>query len=133
MGSTEQKSEQSFRFDSHGAGQAKQEDGDGVDGATTDAVTQIAVAVAGDGPAYAQGSTYQTFAHSAGVLFANAVATQQRQNTLSMTHAARGLVPMTAPPRGAELAFVEGIRTEAETRDDLAALIALIRQYQSRP
>ncbi|KLB14280.1 RebB family R body protein, partial [Xanthomonas hortorum] len=49
----------------------------------TDAVTQSNVKVIGEAPAMAMGTIYQSMAHSSGILFANAVAAQQQQNTLA--------------------------------------------------
>ncbi|MBD1483492.1 R body protein RebB-like protein, partial [Xanthomonas citri pv. citri] len=47
----------------------------------TDAVTQTNVKVVGEAPAVAMSSIYQSMAHSSGILFQNAVAAQQQQDT----------------------------------------------------
>lgn len=44
----------------------------------TDAVTQANVKVVGDAPATAIGNLYQSLAHSAGILYENAVSSQQQ-------------------------------------------------------
>lgn len=49
----------------------------------TDAVTQANVKVVGEAPAFAMGSIYQSVAQSAGILFQNALASQQQQITLA--------------------------------------------------
>ena len=49
-----------------------------VNGQITDAVTQSNVKVLGDGPAMAMGAVYQSLAHSTGILYENAVSSQQQ-------------------------------------------------------
>ncbi|TXH67354.1 MAG: R body protein RebB-like protein [Lysobacteraceae bacterium] len=65
-----------------------------VDKQITDAVTQSTTAVVGESPAMAMGLVYQSEAHSMGILFENAVATQQRQNTMSMAATNVGILQM---------------------------------------
>ena len=50
------------------------------------------VAVAGEAPAMLMGTVYQTMAHSTGILFENAVAAQQQQNTLEQAAANQGVM-----------------------------------------
>lgn len=58
----------------------------------TDAITQSNVKVVGEAPAYAMGSIYQSYAHSTGILFENAVAAQQQQNTLMQAAVNQGVM-----------------------------------------
>lgn len=58
----------------------------------TDAATQNGVTVLGDSPAFALASVYQSMAHSTGLLFENAVAAQQQQNTLAQAAANQGVM-----------------------------------------
>ena len=58
----------------------------------TDAVTQSNVKVVAESPAMAISMLYQSMAHSTGILFENAVAAQQQQNTLSQAAANQGVM-----------------------------------------
>jgi Killing trait len=58
----------------------------------TDAVTQANVKVIGEAPAIAMGTLYQALANSAGILYQNAVAAQQQQNTLAIAAVSEGIV-----------------------------------------
>eukprot|EP00657_Telonema_sp_P-1_P002919 TRINITY_DN1679_c0_g1_i2.p1 TRINITY_DN1679_c0_g1~~TRINITY_DN1679_c0_g1_i2.p1 ORF type:complete len:111 (+),score=25.05 TRINITY_DN1679_c0_g1_i2:126-458(+) len=49
-----------------------------VNGQITDSVTQANVKVLGDAPAMAMGAIYQSLAHSSGILYENAVGSQQQ-------------------------------------------------------
>ena len=60
----------------------------------TDAVTQANVKVIGEAPAIAMGSIYQSLAHSIGILFENAVTTQQQQNILMQSAVTQGVILM---------------------------------------
>lgn len=58
----------------------------------TDAVTQSNVKVVGESPAMAMGNTYQTAAHSTGLMFENAVNSQNQQNILGQTATTQGVM-----------------------------------------
>ena len=58
----------------------------------TDAVTQANVKVLGEAPAMAMGQIYQSLAHSTGLLFENAVNTQQQQTMLAQAAANQGVI-----------------------------------------
>lgn len=58
----------------------------------TDAVTQSNVKVIGEAPAFAMGSIYQSFAHSTGILFENAVRQQQQMNILLQSATTQGVI-----------------------------------------
>ncbi len=49
-----------------------------VNGQITDSVTQSNVKVLGDAPAMAMGAVFQSLAHSTGILYENAVSSQQQ-------------------------------------------------------
>ncbi len=57
----------------------------------TDAVSQVNVQVLGEAPAMAMGSIYQTAAHSTGLMFQNAVNSQNNQFILAQTATAQGV------------------------------------------
>jgi hypothetical protein len=96
----------------------------------TDAVTQSNVKVIGEAPAMALGSLYQAMAHSTGVLFENAVAAQQQQNTLSQAAANMGVMQIYALDTsvGAGAAEKAG---QVGTADNLTGLLTVLNSFQS--
>ncbi len=58
----------------------------------TDAVTQSNVKVVAEAPAMALGNVYQTAAHSTGIMFENAVNTQNQQNLLGQASTTQGVM-----------------------------------------
>ena len=64
-----------------------------VNGMITDSVAQANVKVLGDAPAMAMGSLYQSLAHSHGILYENAVSTQQQVGISSQAAGHKVLVP----------------------------------------
>ena len=58
----------------------------------TDAVTQASAKRLAEAPAVAMGTIYQSLAHATGVLFENAVNTQQQQNILAQSAATQGAI-----------------------------------------
>jgi hypothetical protein len=58
----------------------------------TDAVTHTNIKVIAEAPAMAMGSIYQALAHSTGILFENAVSTQQQQNILMQAATNQGVI-----------------------------------------
>jgi hypothetical protein len=57
----------------------------------TDAVTQSNVKVVGESPAMALSNVYQTAAHSTGIMFENAVNTQNQQNIVTQAATTQGI------------------------------------------
>lgn len=76
------------------------------------------VAVVGEAPAMLMGTVYQTMAHSTGILFENAVAAQQQQDTEAQAAANQGVMQIysldTAAGAVGEGASAEGIMTLLE-------------------
>jgi hypothetical protein len=58
----------------------------------TDAVTQSNVKVVGEAPAMAMALVYQTMSHSTGLMFENAVNSQNQQNILGQTATTQGVM-----------------------------------------
>src|SRR6187402_527688 len=58
----------------------------------TDAVTQTNVKVVAEAPAIALGNVYQSAAHSTGIMFENAVNSQNQQNILSQAATTQGVM-----------------------------------------
>jgi hypothetical protein len=63
-----------------------------VDDQITDAIAQANVKVIGEAPAMAMSALYQSLAHSTGILFQNAVAAQQQQNTMALAASNQGIL-----------------------------------------
>ncbi|MBT2620134.1 MULTISPECIES: RebB family R body protein [Chryseobacterium] len=57
----------------------------------TDAVTQSNVKVVGESPAMAISNVYQSAAHSTGIMFENAVNTQNQQNIVTQAATTQGI------------------------------------------
>ncbi|MCS3528674.1 RebB family R body protein [Chryseobacterium sp. JUb7] len=57
----------------------------------TDAVTQTNVKVVAESPAVALSNVYQTAAHSTGIMFENAVNTQNQQNIVTQAATTQGI------------------------------------------
>jgi len=57
----------------------------------TDAVTQSNVKVVGESPAMALSNVYQTAAHSTGIMFENAVNSQNQQNVVTQAATTQGI------------------------------------------
>jgi hypothetical protein len=60
----------------------------------TDAVTQANVKVLADGPALAMGTIYQSLAQATGLMFQNAVTTQNSQNILQQAATTQGIIQL---------------------------------------
>jgi hypothetical protein len=58
----------------------------------TDAVTQSNVKVVAEAPAMAMALVYQTMSHSTGLMFENAVNSQNQQNILGQTATTQGVM-----------------------------------------
>nr|WP_323670684.1 RebB family R body protein [Chryseobacterium sp. MMS21-Ot14] len=58
----------------------------------TDAVTQSNVKVVAESPAMALSNVYQSAAHSTGIMFENAVNTQNQQNILGQAATTQGVI-----------------------------------------
>ncbi|MFC4347535.1 RebB family R body protein [Kordiimonas lipolytica] len=63
-----------------------------VNGQITDAVTQANVKVLGDAPAMAMGSIFQSLAHSTGILYENAVGSQQQLAVAAQASTNQGVI-----------------------------------------
>lgn len=98
----------------------------------TDAVTQSNVSLVAEAPAVAMGSIYQSLAHSTGVLFENAVAAQQQQDTLGQAATNQGVMQIygvdTIPPPGAP-----GKIPQAGVATNLTSLLAVLNAFRAQP
>ncbi|POA97471.1 R body protein RebB-like protein [Chromobacterium sinusclupearum] len=97
----------------------------------TDAVTQSNVKVLGESPAMAMGSLYQTASHSTGILFQNAVSSQQQQNTLAQAAANMGVMQIYSMDTMADAAGTEKV-SQAGIADNLSSLMTVLQSFQNR-
>ena len=94
----------------------------------TDAVTQSNVKVLGEGPAFAMGSMYQSLAHSTGILFENAVSSQQQQNSLSLAAANQGVMQIYALDTTAAAGASEKV-AQTGVSDNLTSLLTVLNAF----
>jgi hypothetical protein len=94
-----------------------------VNGQITDAVTQTNTGVLGSASANAMATIYQVMAHSVGLSMQNAVAHQQRMNTLSSGVTTQGVNLLYGMPTAADARGTQAVLTG----NDLAALLAQLQ------
>lgn len=98
----------------------------------TDSVTQANVKVLGEAPAMAMGSLYQTLAHSTGILFENAVAAQQQQNTLAQAAANQGVMQIYSIDTVAGAVATAKI-AQSDVPDTMLSLLTALKAAQAQP
>lgn len=96
----------------------------------TDAVTQSNVKVIGEVPAMAMGTIYQSIAHATGILFQNAAAAQQQQNTLGQAATTQGVMQVYSLDTTASAADVEKVGQEGAS-DNLTSLLAVLNAFNT--
>ncbi|MBZ3928539.1 RebB family R body protein [Xanthomonas citri] len=96
----------------------------------TDAVTQTNVKVVGEAPAVAMSSIYQSMAHSSDILFQNAVAAQQQQNTLAQAATNQGVIQTYGVDTGACAADVEKV-AQGGAADNPNSLLTVLRSFDT--
>jgi len=97
----------------------------------TDAVTQSNVKVVAEAPAFAMGSIYQSLAHSTGILFENAVAAQQQQNTLSLAAANQGVMQIYSVDTTAAAGATEKV-AQTGVSDNLTSLLTVLNAFKGK-
>ncbi|MGH8032479.1 MAG: RebB family R body protein [Luteimonas sp.] len=95
----------------------------------TDAVTQSNVKVVAEAPAFAMASIYQSLAHSTGILFENAVAAQQQQNTLSLAAANQGVMQIYSVDTTAAAGATEKV-AQTGVSDNLSSLLTVLNAFK---
>ncbi len=95
----------------------------------TDAVTQSNVKVVAEAPAMAMGSVYQTMAHSTGILFENAVASQQQLNTLALAASNQGVMQIYSLDTTAAAGATEKI-AQTGIADNLTSLLTVLNAFK---
>ena len=94
----------------------------------TDAVTQSNVKVVGEAPAMAMGALYQTMAHSTGILFENAISSQQQMTTLAQSVANMGVMQIYSVDTTAGVSNVVRI----DGADNLSRLLSALQNARGQ-
>ena len=96
----------------------------------TDAVTQSNVKVIGEAPAFAMGALYQTIAHSTGILFENAVAAQQQQNTLAQAATTQGIMQIYSLDTTTAAGATDKV-AQTGVANNLSSLLTVLNAFKS--
>lgn len=94
----------------------------------TDAVTQSNVKVVGEAPAVAISTLYQSMVHSTGILFENAVAAQQQQNSLAQAAANQGIMQIYTVDTTAAAGATEKV-AQTGVADNLTSLLTVLNAF----
>ena len=101
-----------------------------VNGMITDAVTQTNVKVLGDAPAMAMGAIYQSLSHSTGILFENAVSSQQQLGIASQAATNQGIIQIySVPPMAAAVATSK--IAQSDVPDNMMSLMSVLKATTS--
>lgn len=96
----------------------------------TDSVTQSNIKVIGEAPAFAMGSIYQSMAHSTSILYQNAVAAQQQQNTLAQAAANQGVMQIYSIDTTASVGAIDNIG-QTGVADNLTSLLTVLNAFSA--
>ena len=101
-----------------------------MNGMITDAVTQTNVTVLGDAPAMAMGAIYQSLSHSTGILFENAVSSQQQLGITSQAATNQGVIQLySVPPMAAAVATSK--IANSDVPDNMMSLMSVLKATTS--
>ena len=95
----------------------------------TDAVTQSNVKVLGDSPAMAMGAIFQSLAHSTGILYENAVSSQQQLAIAAQAATNQGVIQVYSIDSMAGAVATSKV-AQSDTPDTLLALLTALRATQ---
>ena len=98
----------------------------------TDAVTQSNVKVLGDSPAMAMGAIFQSLAHSTGILYENAVSSQQQLAIAAQAATNQGVIQVYSIDSMAGAVATSKV-AQSDTPDALLALLTALRATQPPP
>ena len=97
----------------------------------TDAVTQSNVKVLGDSPAMAMGAVFQSLAHSTGILYENAVSSQQQLAIAAQAATNQGVIQVYSTDSMAGAVATSKV-AQSDTPYTLLALLTALRATQPR-
>ncbi|MDH5824829.1 RebB family R body protein [Luteimonas sp. RD2P54] len=95
----------------------------------TDAVTQSNVKVIAEAPAFGMASMFQSLAHSTGILYENAVAAQQQQNTLAQAGTNQGVMQVYSLDTTAAAGASEKV-AQTGVSDNLSSLLTVLNAFR---
>jgi len=101
-----------------------------VNGMITDAVTQTNVKVLGDAPAMAMGAIYQSLSHSTGILFENAVSSQQQLGIASQAATNQGVIQIYSVDTMATSVATSKI-AKSDVPDNMLSLLTALKATAS--
>tara|TARA_R110002012_G_scaffold219427_3_gene390890 strand:+ start:104 stop:436 length:333 start_codon:yes stop_codon:yes gene_type:complete len=96
-----------------------------VNGMITDSVTQANVKVLGDAPAMSMGAIFQALAHSTGILYENAVSSQQQLQIAAQASTNQGVIQIYSVDTMAGAAATSKIGNSDVPNNMLALLSSL--------
>ena len=100
-----------------------------VNGQITDAVTQSNVKVLGDAPAMAMGAIFQSLAHSTGILYENAVSSQQQLAIASQAATNQGVIQIYSIDTMAGAVATSKI-AQSDTPSTMLSLLSALKATQ---
>lgn len=98
----------------------------------TDSVTQANVKVLGDAPAMAMGSIYQALAHSTGILYENAVSSQQQLGIAAQAATNQGVMQVYSIDTMADAVATSKI-AQSDVPNNMLALLAAMESLGKTP
>lgn len=101
-----------------------------VNGMITDSVTQANVKVLGDAPAMAMGAIFQSLSHSTGILYENAVSSQQQLGIAAQAATNQGVIQLYSVPPMAAAVGTSKI-AQSDVPDNMLALMTALRATTS--
>lgn len=96
----------------------------------TDSVTQANVKVLGDAPAMAMGAIFQSLAHSTGILYENAVSSQQQLAIAAQASTNQGVIQVYSIDTMAAGVATSKIAS-SDTPDQMLSLMTALKATQS--
>ena len=100
-----------------------------VNGQITDSVTQANVKVLGDAPAIAMGAIYQSLSHSTGILYENAVGSQQQLAIAAQAATNQGVIQIYSIDTMAGAVATSKI-AQSDTPDTMMSLLTALKATQ---
>ena len=103
-----------------------------VNGQITDAVTQTNVKVVGDAPALAMGAIFQSLAHSTGILYENAVSSQQQLAIAAQAATNQGVIQIYSVDTMAGAVATSKI-SQSDVPNNMLALLSALKATSTPP
>ena len=101
-----------------------------VNGQITDSVTQANVKILCDGPAMAMGAIFQSLAHSTGILYENAVSSQQQLAIAAQAATNQGVIQIYSLDTMAGAVATSKI-AQSDTPSTMLSLLTALKATQS--